>query len=426
MLKKTYLLLLALILIPGISSAQTIDVYIKGVDDGVRTTKQQDYKEAVLFAKREAIERAGVKIKSMTTAKDMVVNSDYIESKAKAALMPGYNIIDIGYSADGTYQIVLIGKVRSAVSEAIDSKGLRYAKSLYDMGKKSDAKKIINDILKNSQEDGTVAEAMYYQVLWKFSSDPAITYAKLEAYYPDSKYVGKLKNLLDEREAERKRISAEKERESKRIAAEKERERKRIAAAKVRKSKRIAAEKERKSKRIAAVKVRESKRIAAAKVRESKRIPAEKKRKIQPVKQKYGIDANGTGIDGQFYAFDTGVVMDTKTGLMWAAKDNGSDINWRDAKRYCENYTGGGYTDWRMPTIDELAGLYGKSESYQATQRNYNVYLTELIELSTCCPWVSETRGSFAAYFSFDGGAGFWDSRSYSDGARALPVRKGK
>jgi hypothetical protein len=393
MLKKTYLLLLALILIPGISSAQTIDVHIKGVDDGVRTTKQQDYKEAVLFAKREAIERAGVKIKSMTTAKDMVVNSDYIESKAKAALMPGYNIIDIGYSADGTYQIVLIGKVRSAVSEAIDSKGLRYAKSLYDMGKKSDAKKIINDILKNSQEDGTVAEAMYYQVLWKFSSDPAITYAKLEAYYPYSKYVGKLKNLLDEREAERKRISAEKERERKRIAAEKE---------------------------------RKSKRIAAAKVRESKRIPAEKKRKIQPVKQKYGIAANGTGIDGQFYAFDTGVVMHTKTGLMWAAKDNGSDINWRDAKRYCENYTGGGYTDWRMPTIDELAGLYGKSESYQATQRNYNVYLTELIELSTCCPWASETRGSFAAYFSFDGGAGFWDSRSYSDGARALPVRKGK
>ena len=343
-------------------------------------------------------------------------------------MLPGYNIIDVGYQKDRTYLVILIGKIKTVAkkAEAIDSKELRYAKSLYDMGKKSDAKKIINDILKNSQDDGTVAEAMYYQVLWKFSSDPAITYAKLEAYYPDSKYVGKLKNLLDEREAERKRIVAEKERERKRIAAEKERERKRIVAEKERESKRIAAEKERKRKRIVAAKERERKRIAAAKVRESKRIPAEKKRKIQPVKQKYGIDANGTGIDGQFYAFDTGVVMDTKTGLMWAAKDNSSDINWRDAKRYCENYTGGGYTDWRMPTIDELAGLYGKSASYQATQRNYNVYLTELIELSTCCPWAFETRGSFAAYFSFDGGAGFWDSRSYSGGARALPVRKGK
>jgi hypothetical protein len=50
-----------------------------------------------------------------------------------------------------------------------------------------------------------------------------------------------------------------------------------------------------------------------------------------------------------------GVVLDTKTNLMWAAKDNGSDINWANAKSYCENYRGVGYTDWRMPTQNELA-----------------------------------------------------------------------
>src|SRR3990172_7400972 len=33
-----------------------------------------------------------------------------------------------------------------------------------------------------------------------------------------------------------------------------------------------------------------------------------------------------------------GVVLDTKTNLMWAAKDNGSDVNWANAKSYCENY----------------------------------------------------------------------------------------
>jgi hypothetical protein len=98
-------------ILPSISLGEVIDVNIKGVDDGIKTTKQNDYKEAVLFAKREAIERAGVKMKSLTTVKDMVINSDYIESKAEAVLMPGYNIIDIGYIADGTYQIVLIGKV---------------------------------------------------------------------------------------------------------------------------------------------------------------------------------------------------------------------------------------------------------------------------------------------------------------------------
>jgi len=43
----------ALLIVPCISNAETIDVQIKGVDDGVKTTKQRDYKEAVLFAKRE-------------------------------------------------------------------------------------------------------------------------------------------------------------------------------------------------------------------------------------------------------------------------------------------------------------------------------------------------------------------------------------
>jgi len=33
--------------------------------------------------------------------------------------------------------------------------------------------------------------------------------------------------------------------------------------------------------------------------------------------------------DDRFIAKGNGTVLDTKTGLMWAAKDNGSDINWQ-------------------------------------------------------------------------------------------------
>ena len=104
-------ILLLLGFTPILAYSETIDVNIKGVDDGVKTNKQRDYKEAVLFAKREAIERAGVQIKSITTVKDLVLNSAYIESQAEAVLLPGYNIIDIGYQADGTYLVVLVGKV---------------------------------------------------------------------------------------------------------------------------------------------------------------------------------------------------------------------------------------------------------------------------------------------------------------------------
>ena len=129
--------------------------------------------------------------------------------------------------------------------------------------------------------------------------------------------------------------------------------------------------------------------------------------------------------DGRFVAHENGTVGDMKTGLVWASKDNGEDINWQDAKWYCENYRGGGYADWRMATQDELAELYDQSEGYQVTQKNYNVHLTELIELSACCPWASETRVAGAAIFGFGGGRRGWYDRSGSDGGRALPVRGG-
>jgi hypothetical protein len=114
-----------------------------------------------------------------------------------------------------------------------------------------------------------------------------------------------------------------------------------------------------------------------------------------------------------------GTVTDAQTGLMWAARDNGHDINWADAKAYCRNYSGGGHTDWRMPTQDELAGLYDKEEPGSN-------HITPLIKLSGCCPWAIETRGSEAAHFSYGAGYRYWGSQSGTLSDRALPVRSGK
>jgi uncharacterized caspase-like protein len=78
--------------------------------------------------------------------------------------------------------------------------------------------------------------------------------------------------------------------------------------------------------------------------------------------------ANEIKRNGRLIAYDNGTVLDTQTNLMWAAKDNGSDINLEDAKSYCKNYRGGGYTDWRIPTQDELVGLYeSKNELIKLT-----------------------------------------------------------
>lgn len=191
------------LLTPALAIPATIDVRIKGVDDGLKTTKQQDHKEAVMNAKLQAVERAGVEIQSVTQVVNFQTKFDMVESKAEAVLLPGFQVVDIGYLEDGTYQVVLIGKVKR-MEEGIESKELRYAQSLVKRGQKSKAKKIIDDIITNSKDDNAVAEAMYYQVLWKFASDEQDTFEKLKAYYPYSKYVNRLEALLGEREAERK------------------------------------------------------------------------------------------------------------------------------------------------------------------------------------------------------------------------------
>ena len=48
---------------------------------------------------------------------------------------------------------------------------------------------------------------------------------------------------------------------------------------------------------------------------------------------------------------------DHGTGLMWAKKDNGIDVNWQQATDYCRSLRLAGHSDWRLPTIDELLSL---------------------------------------------------------------------
>jgi hypothetical protein len=138
--------------------------------------------------------------------------------------------------------------------------------------------------------------------------------------------------------------------------------------------------------------------------------------------------------DGRFIAYDNGTVLDTKTNLMWAAKDNGSHINWAEAKSYCEKYRGGGYTDWRLPTQDELAGLYDESKSYKPSypdgeigpsSENFQllVHLTEFIRLSSGFVWSAETNGSVVSCFCFDNGRSYW---FHPNPHYALPVRFSK
>lgn len=132
--------------------------------------------------------------------------------------------------------------------------------------------------------------------------------------------------------------------------------------------------------------------------------------------------------DDRFIVQDDETVLDTKTNLMWAAKDNGADISYTDAKSYCEQYRGGGYKDWRVPTQDELRQLYDENKSRPAPcDRRYKIHIaTERIHISCVASWSLETRGSDAAYLSFGSGRRYWGPQSSETSTRILPVRSGK
>ncbi len=123
------------------------------------------------------------------------------------------------------------------------------------------------------------------------------------------------------------------------------------------------------------------------------------------------------GRDGDYVAYASGVVRDTKTGLEWVAGPD-KDTNWGEAKQWVDNLTvaGGG---WRMPTIDELKTLYEKDRG----SRN----MTPLLETTGRYLWSGETKGSTSASsFDFNGGYRFWYDRSDSTNDRAFAVRSPK
>ena len=134
-----------------------------------------------------------------------------------------------------------------------------------------------------------------------------------------------------------------------------------------------------------------------------------------------------TARDGRFIAYGNGTVLDTKTNLMWAAKDDGKRLTEHDLDDYIANYRGGGHTDWRLPTMDELETICTPD-----LENKHGCHVTKLIDIAGEWSWGSEGWGNMWA-FDFNRGSpavggfsGGWDwSFRYYGSARALPVRAG-
>ena len=114
---------------------------------------------------------------------------------------------------------------------------------------------------------------------------------------------------------------------------------------------------------------------------------------------------------------------------MWAARDGGKTIDETDLETYFNNYRVGGYTNWRMPTIDELKTIYDPAGKKDIS------CVTDLIHLSDEWVWASGKKGLVLGYSFFHGGSEGYTVRddfnpverlNYLLVCRALPVRGGR
>jgi hypothetical protein len=116
---------------------------------------------------------------------------------------------------------------------------------------------------------------------------------------------------------------------------------------------------------------------------------------------------------------------DPATALMWAGQDNGADINWSQAKSYCANLQLGGYSNWRLPNIYELATIYNPPP---ADGLDVSGHVKGKIHYNICVAWwvwsssAGEGPGEME-YFNFTMGVKSSGYVASGIGMRALCVR---
>jgi serine/threonine-protein kinase len=97
-------------------------------------------------------------------------------------------------------------------------------------------------------------------------------------------------------------------------------------------------------------------------------------------------------------------VADYATNLMWQHSSSPPPVTWKDAHAYIQQLNTmryGGYADWRLPTLEELASLL------EPTKSQKNMYLDPVFGTTQLWCWSADPAASSqetAWYVSFSSG----------------------
>jgi len=109
------------------------------------------------------------------------------------------------------------------------------------------------------------------------------------------------------------------------------------------------------------------------------------------------------------------IVTDNTTGLIWQDNETVS-MPWENAINYCESLTLGGYSDWRLPNINELRSIADYSRYFPAIDPVF-----ENIQSSSYWSSTTSYNNTVNAWFIvFDNGDDYSYSKNYTDYVRCV------
>jgi hypothetical protein len=98
------------------------------------------------------------------------------------------------------------------------------------------------------------------------------------------------------------------------------------------------------------------------------------------------------------------IVRDSRTGLLWTARDAGRELAWGAARRHCREIALAAGGAWRLPSIEELAALYEESQHQPCDDGTCRV--DPAIDLASPYQWSGTARGeNRRVYFDFQHGS---------------------
>ena len=129
-----------------------------------------------------------------------------------------------------------------------------------------------------------------------------------------------------------------------------------------------------------------------------------------------GTPASSPSVGARF-SLDGDTVRDAQSGLIWTRNTlPGARRKWGDAKKAAEECRAGGFTDWRLPTIQELLSIVDYERLEPSTDP---VFECESSWYWTDTPYAS-SPSDCAWGVNFGDGHSFWSGQSGEGFVRAV------